>query len=569
MTGQDISRPWLQHYPRDVQWDSTIEPQPLFTILEDTARRFPQTTALDFLGKTWSYKSLARLVDHAAEGLRGLGVRKGTKVALFLPNCPQFVISFYAILKVGAVVVPCSPLYSRKQLAHQIEDAEVEIAITLNLKELYPNIAPLIGQGRFRHIIVSDLPWALPMIPATLFPLLRRKTIAKIPRDTHHTRWHELLHNNGVRRSASIHPDTDIAALQYTGGTTGTPKGAMLTHKNLHMNAWQTALWSQLAGADGTVKVLCALPFFHIFALTTLMNRSIMTGATMILHPRFELQKVLKDIERKKPQLMCAVPAMLIAINRSPELDNYDLTSLRACISGGAPLPIEVKKNFEDKTGSTVVEGYGLTEASPVVCANPLSGINKPGSIGVPLPNTDVAIEDMEQPGKWLTTPDQRGELCTRGPQVMLGYWKHDQATAEVTTPDGWLRTGDIATIDEQGYVFIVDRRKEMIICNGFNVYPRTVEDAIYTHPDVEETAVVGMPHHETGELIKAAIVLKDGSSLNKQDLHTYLKEILGRHELPQEIEFKESLPKTMIGKIDKKLIKESIMNDIVVENEN
>ncbi len=543
-------KPWITSYPKDIKWDAEIGSHPLYSIFDNTVHNFPDKTAIDFLGKTYSYSELDGLVGAVATGLQDIGVVKGTKVGLFLPNCPQFVVAYFAILKAGGTVVNFSPLYSESELEHQLVDSETEIMITLNLKVLYPKIAPLMGRGKLRHIIVGNMVEVLPFPKSFLFPIFRATEIARVKYGTSVTKWELLCNYDYALKPVHIKPEEDIAVIQYTGGTTGTAKGAMLSHANVYANAVQASLWcNTIEGEEG--KMLAVLPFFHVFAMTVVMNLSIYRGFEIIIHPRFELKHVLKDIQRKKPSLMPGVPTMYTAINNYPNIKDYDLSSLKICISGGAGLPVEVKTKFEKLTGCSLVEGYGLTESSPVNCCNPLSGVNKKGSIGLPLPQTEILIENMEQSGNFLA-PNQRGELCVKGPQVMLGYWKNEAETHQ-TIQDGILRTGDVAYMDEDGYVFIVDRIKELIIAGGYNIYPRHVEEAIYQHEAVLEAAVIGKKDPYRGETVKAVVALKKGKKLSAEELKEFLADKLGRYEIPTHVEFRDELPKTMIGKISKK----------------
>lgn len=542
---------WTKSYPENIDWNHKIDSKPLYSILDETAEKFPWNTAIDFFGKKYSYSFLQKEVNRGAEGFKKLGIGKGSRVGIFLPNCPQFIISYFAILKAGATVVNFSPLYSGRELKNQIEDSGTEIMVTLNLDVLYGKLKSLIGTTKLRRIIFSTMPEALPFPKNILFSVFKKNEVTTIPEDSHHIAWKKFIDNEQIAELPEINPEEDVAVIQYTGGTTGTPKGAMLSHYNVYANAIQSALWfSDIE--QGKEKMLAVLPFFHVFAMTAVMNFSIVTGAEIILHPRFEIETVLKDIARKKPTLLPGVPTMYTAINNHPDLSKYKLSSLKACISGGAPLPVEVKQKFEELTGCKMIEGYGLTESSPVACANPLEGKNKTGSVGLPLPKTIIEIEDMENRGRFLGA-GEKGEICITGPQVMKGYWNRPEETAVSTDEEGRLRTGDIGYMDEDGYIFIVDRLKELIICGGFNVYPRHVEEAIYQHEAVLEAAVKGVPDEYRGQSVKAYVALKKGYELSEIRLIAFLGEHLGKHELPSHIEFRDSLPKTMIGKIDKK----------------
>ena len=541
---------WLKSYPEGVDWDMPIPAKPLFTLLDDAVARFPQRPCIDFLGRIYTYGELDVLVDRAASGLQGLGVEKGTKVGLFLPNCPQFVICYYAILKAGGTVVNYSPLYSEPELLQQIEDSQTDIMVTLNLTAIYPKAQAMLEQSRLKLLVVGTMSEVLPFPKNWLFPLVKRRDIVRAPNDASHVPFEELLNNEGGHEPATIDPENDVAVLQYTGGTTGVPKGAMLTHANIFINTMQCGVWFP-ALEPGAERIMGVLPFFHVFAMTAVMNMSIHLGAVIIMHPRFELDAVLKDVNKKRPTVFDGVPTMFGAINNHPKLQDFDLKSIKACISGGAPLPVEVKQRFEELSGCKLVEGYGLTECSPVATCNPFSDDAKAGSIGLPMPGTVIEIVDRDDPGKVLPQGGT-GEICVSGPQVMAGYWRNEAATRDVIV-DGRLRTGDVGYTDEDGYTFIIDRIKDLILVSGFNVYPRHVEDGIYQHPAVEEVTVVGVPDEYQGQSVKAFVKLKEGQALGEEELRTFLQDRLGRHEVPKHIEFRDTLPKTMIGKLSKK----------------
>ncbi len=553
---QTIEHPWLKSYPEEINWEEAIEPKPIYEMLNYAVDKFPHNPAIDFIGHITNYEELGRLADKFAFALENMGIYSGTKIGIYMPNCPQFVIAYFGILKAGCTVVNYSPLYSIKELEYQIEDSDTEILITLDLKLLYPKAKELLNKnGKLKKIVVSRFCEFLPFPKNILFKLFKGKDLAKASHDENIICWSKFLSkgSEAPKNYAKEVNLNDTAIIQYTGGTTGVPKGAELSHSNVYTNTVQSKLWCKHV-PDGDGSILTVLPLFHVFAMTTCMNFGILTAAKLILHPRFELKKVLKDIDKKLPTAMPGVATMYNAINNYSEVGNYDLGSLKACISGGGPLPVEIKRKFENLTGCTVIEGYGLTEASPVVSANPYEGTNKEGSIGMPLPQTEVVIEDIENRGNFLGA-NETGELCVKGPQVMKGYYKRKEATDEVIF-DGILRTGDIAKIDEDGYIFITDRLKEMIICAGFKVYPRHVEEIIYQHPDVLECAVIGIHDDYSGQKVKAVIVTKKGHSLSKEDIHTYLKDKVAKHEMPKEIEFRDSLPKSPIGKILKKELK-------------
>jgi len=546
-------RPWLKHYPEGVDWHRRFEAKPLFRLLDEAAEKWPECPFLSFEGRRFSYAETRDLVNRAAKGLRALGVTKGVHVGLFLPNSPQFVICYHAILKAGGTVVNFSPLYSVPELLEQVEDSETDIMVTLDLELLYPTIERVFSESRLETLIVSGIADALGSLKGLAYRLLRRSERVRIPDDERHRRFTELLDNDGALDDPEIDPETDIAVLQYTGGTTGTPKGAMLTHANLSINAAQSLAWDPFI-EPGKEVMLGALPLFHVFAMTLVMNATTLAGGEIVLMPKFELSAAMKLIEKRKVTLMPGVPTMFTAILNDKDLAKRDLSSLRSCFSGGAPLPAEVKRRFEEAAGGVIVnEGYGLTEASPTVSSNPIHGKAKSGAIGLPMPGTDIVILDKEDHDKILGL-NETGEICVRGPQVMKGYWKRPEETADVFAGD-LLRTGDLGYMDEEGYTFLIDRAKDLIVSGGFNLYPRNIEEAIYKHPAVEEAAVIGVPDDYLGEAPKAFVVLKPDHELSAERLTSFLAEHLGKHERPRQFAFRSSLPRTNVGKIDKKAL--------------
>lgn len=527
--------------------------RPLFDLPDEAARKYPNVTAIDFLGAKTTYAELAASVERFAASLQAIGVGEGVRVGLFMPNCPQFVISYYAILKAGGTVVNYNPLYSVPEITHQINDSSTSIMITLALEALYPKVAACLGRTALQRIIVSRFDEVLSPFKALAFRFLRRKDIARIPQDEHHLSFRAMTVPGGAPlRPISIQPERHIAVLQYTGGTTGVPKGAVLTHANIYANTVQCGMW--FTGLrHGEEIIVGALPLFHVFAMTTVMNLSLHTGSTMLLHPRFVLENILRDVHRKRPTLMPGVPTMFAAINNFPNIGKYDLSSLKMCISGGGPLPLEVKEVFEGRTGCKLVEGYGLSEASPVAAANPLFGVNKPGSIGLPFPATVMKITDLQEPGKDLP-PNTVGELCVRGPQVMQGYLNQPEESGKVLR-DGFLHTGDLAYMDADGYFFVVDRLKEMIISGGYKIYPRNLEEILYQHPDILEAAVIGVHHPQRVQEPKVFIVMKEGRTLTEEALRSHLKDKVSAYAMPHLFEFRTTLPKSAIGKILKKIL--------------
>lgn len=543
-------RPWLHNYSHAAPWDTPFTPCPVHHFLERTAAAKPDAPYLDFLGRQWSYGDILDAVNRAARGFQILGVKKGIKVGLFLPNCPQYVIAYYGILKAGGTVVNFSPLYSVQELTAQVEDSETDIMVCLNVANLYATISEVLESSRLRCLIVGSLADVLPSGKALLYRMFKRRERTKVRPDIRHITFDAILNNDGKPRPVDIDPVTDLAVLQYTGGTTGVPKGAMLTHANLSVNAQQVAIIDTEA-QKGTDRMFGALPFFHVFANTVVLNSSTLVGSEIVMVPKFELTQALKTIQRRKVTVIPGVPTMYTALLSHPKLDKFDLTSVRLCISGGAPMPTELKKRFETKTGAIVAEGYGLTESAGVVSVNPFHGLNKPGSIGLPLPGTDIIIVDKEDPTKILPQ-GEAGELTIAGPQVMLGYWERSSSDVFV---EGRLRTGDVAYVDEDGYTFIIDRLKDMIMVGGFKVYPRMVEEALYQNPVIKEATVIGIPDSYLGQRPKAFVVLKEDqvSQATGETLMAFLKGKIAKHEMPVAIEIRESLPKTMIGKLSKK----------------
>ena len=543
---------WTLGYPPDVDWNAPISVKPMTALLEDAAARFAERPFLDFMGKRSTYAEVARMVDRAARGFQSIGVGKGVRVGLFLPNTPYYVICYFAILKAGGTVVNFNPLYAERELHHQITDSGVELMVTLDLKVLYGKMERMLAESGLKRLVICPMADILPFPKNWLFPIAKRSEVARIPADDRHLSFRRLVANDGNPKPVAIDPAEDVAVLQYTGGTTGVPKGAMLTHANLYANSEQCALWF-VGAREGQERMLGVLPFFHVFAMTVVMNFSIRIGAEIVMLPRFELDQVMETIHTRKPTLFPAVPTIYTAINHHKHLEKYDLSSIRYCLSGGAPLPVEVKEAFERNTGCVLVEGYGLSESSPVATANPITGVNKAGSIGLPLPGTLIEIVSLEEPRRVLPI-GEKGEVCIRGPQVMKGYWNKPSETA-LTLVDGRLHTGDVGFMDEDGYTHIVDRIKDMILCSGFNVYPRNVEEAIYLHPAVAECVVAGLPDEYRGQTVKAYIRVDDGKTLTRDELIDFLKDKLSPIEMPKAIEFRGELPKTMIGKLSRKAL--------------
>ncbi|HYD05565.1 MAG TPA: long-chain fatty acid--CoA ligase, partial [Reyranella sp.] len=543
---------WLKHYPSEVDWAAPLHAKPVFTLLEDSAALFPENDCIEFQDRRFTYAEVEELSDRAAKGLIDAGFKPGMKLGLFLPNCPWFVVFYYAGLKAGGVIVNFNPLYVEPEIARQIQDSETDFMVTLDLRILLPKITHQLGTTRLQHVIVCPMAEQLPFPQNFLFPIVMRKSIAQIPEDDRCIAMRDLMDNDGKIALPAIDPKTTLAVLQYTGGTTGVPKGAALSHANIYINARQIQLWFHALDKPET-RIVGVLPLFHAFAMTCVMNLTLAFGACMLLEPRFDALKLLRLIARKRPNAMAGVPTLYNALLNTPGAENFDLSSLEICISGGAPLPREVAKAFKAKTGADLLEGYGLSETSPVTCINPPDRGSKPGSIGLPVPGTVCEIVSLED-RTTLLKPGETGEICFRGPQVMTGYWNKPEATAEVMM-NGRLHTGDVGHIDEEGYVFITDRLKEMINCSGFKVYPRLVEEAIYQHPAVRECAVIGVPDAYRGQTVRAVVALKTDAQLSSAELDHFLETKLSKIEKPTQYEFRADLPKTVIGKIQKKIL--------------
>jgi len=557
-------KPWLKsyepHVPEHLDYPATILPDVLRRVARDRAYR----TAIIFKGARLTYGELDQAVDRLAAALQRLGVQPGDRVAVQLPNCPQYVISYYAILRLGGVVVPCNPIYQQHELVHQLTDSGAKIIITLSAT--YPLIKRIRSNTPLQHVIVAQIKTYFPPALRTAFTLFleRSKGHHTDIKDDADTYWFtDVLRNApGRYQPAAVQP-SDLAILMYTGGTTGVSKGAMLTHRNILANAFQCKVW--LNAPEAQDIGLVQLPLFHAYGMTTGMNLAVVTANTMILVPDpRDIDDVLHTIMRFKPTLYPGVPAMYTAINNVPDIQKYNLKSVKLCISGAAGLPVDVQQRFQSLTGARLVEGYGLSEASPVVCANPLFGENRLGTVGLPWPDTEVKIVDADE-GVQRVAPGEVGELCVRGPQVMRGYWNMPTETANALRPDPddpasppWLYTGDIAVMDADGYVRIVDRKKDLILgAGGYNIHPREIEDVLYAHPAVYEAAAIGVQVGDRDERVKVFVVLKPGHTATAEDLIAYCRDNLAPYKVPKFVEFRDSLPKTIIGKILRRPLRE------------
>ncbi len=550
---RSLQAPWLSHYEQGVPATLDYQETCLPEFLEQTAERYPDRMALVFQGYKVTFRQLNEMVDRFAAGLHAFGIGRGDSVAILLPNTIPCVAAYFGILKLGAVAVMNNPLYSDRELEHQFNDSGARALITLDL--LANRMVALRAKTGIREIIYTTLGDYLPFPKNLLFPLVakKRKLAADVAPAENLHRWKPLLAAAAPPPPQVALTFDDIAMYQYTGGTTGISKGVMLTHGNLSKQVQQLKAWFPGFDAGGET-MLGALPFFHVFGLSTAMNLAIYMGWGNILVPKPQPQQLLEAIRKYRPTFAPLVPTMYIGILNHPDVAKTDLTSIKGCFSGSAPLPVEVIGEFEKKTGAIIVEGYGLTETTPVTHVNPFRGQRKVGSIGVPIPDTDCRIVDIND-GVTDLPVGETGELLIKGPQVMRGYWNRPEETAEALS-DGWLHTGDIAKMDADGYFYIVDRKKDMIISGGFNVYPRDIEEVFFEHPKVMEATAIGIPHPTRGEQVKVFVVLKAGETASAEELLAFCQNKLARYKWPTSIEFRDDLPKTNVGKILKKALR-------------
>lgn len=547
-----MERPWYTYYEREVPTYMEFPEVPLYYFVERSAKRFPENVAVHFYGRDITYRKLWDYIGRFATALHRLGVKKGDRVSLMLPNSPQFLIGFYGALRLGAIVVQTNPLYVERELEFILKDSEAETIITLD--SFHERISNVRDKTPLKRVIYTRIQHFFAPHLKFLYSL-KLKIEGKYPKPRDGIFMEELIRTNPIAPpKVDINPKEDIALFQYTGGTTGTPKAAMLTHYNLVVNTIQTVTW-YTGMREGKEVIMGALPFFHVYGMTVAMNFAMRVAGKLVLVPRFRVEEIVKLIEKHKVTLFPGAPTMYVAVINMKDVKKYDLSSIEACISGSAPLPLKVKEDFEKLTGAKLVEGYGLSEASPVTHCNPIYGLNKPGSIGIPFPSTDAKIVDLET-GERELPPNEIGELVVRGPQVMKGYWKRLDETEDVLK-DGWLYTGDIARMDKDGYFYIVDRKKDMIISGGYNVYPREVEEVLYQHPKVKEAAVIGLPDKYKGEAVKAIIVLKKGETATEEEIIEFCKKNLAKYKVPKIVEFRDSLPKTFVGKVLRRVLRE------------
>ncbi len=553
-----MPKPWLEFYDADVPDELNIPPLTLPDLLTSAAQKYPKQIACVFMGARLTYGQLKEQVDRLAASLHTLGVGHGDRVAIMLPNCPQTIIAYYATLSLGAAAVMTNPLYVERELEHQWGDAGVEVVIGMDM--FWPRIRVVREKLPIKYVLLTSIQEYMPLTKRLLAPLeLRRQG-----------KWVNVEYSGTVlsfkkliqiqRNSPPVmdlSPE-DLACLQYTGGTTGLPKGAMLSHRNLIASITQIRSFLLYEHDDAQDVALAIMPFFHVYGMNGLMNLAIHLAATLVLIPQPEIKIIVDAIVAERPTFFTGVPALYVALNNYRSFDQVDLTSIKAMFSGAAPLPVDVIEKFEARTGARIAEAYGMTEAASVTHVNPLKGQRKVGSIGVPIIGTDAKIVDVEEPSRELGI-DEVGELMVKGPQVMQGYWNSPEETSE-TLRDGWLRTGDIARMDEQGYFYIVDRKKDMILSAGYNVYPREVEEVLYQHPKVLEAAVIGLPDGMRGEKIAAYLVLKPNQTATPAEIRTFCRERLAPYKQPRLVVFRETLPKSMAGKVLRRQLREEII---------
>lgn len=541
-------RIWHAHYPKEIPVSIDYDTKPLHQFLADNAEHYKEKKVLHFMGKELSFDELYTQARKMACYFQSLGLDKGDRVAIMLPNCPQAVIGYYATLMAGGAVVQTNPLYMERELEYQLKDSGATFIVCLDI--LLPRVTNIKANTSIKHTIVTGVKDYLPFPKNLIYPFIQKKQYSMVVKveqsdDTHV--WHTIMkHATTNYHPVEVDAKEDLALLQYTGGTTGNPKGVMLTHYNLVANVQMSQAWLYKTREGGEI-ILGVLPFFHVYGMTTVMNLSIMLGSKMVLLPKFDVEDVLKTIQKQKPTLFPGAPTIYVALLNHPDLKKYDLSSIEACLSGSAPLPSEVQEQFERETGGKLVEGYGLTETSPVTHSNFVWTKRMNGSIGVPWPDTDCKIF---QSGTMEETPTgEVGEIAVQGPQVMKGYWNNQEETANVLK-DGWFFTGDLGYMDKDGYFYIVDRKKDMIIAGGYNIYPREIEEVLYEHEGIQEAVVAGIPDPYRGETVKAYVVLKQGYKLAEEDLNSYCRKNLAAYKVPRIYQFRDELPKTAVGKI-------------------
>lgn len=552
----DVSKAPYQHA---APWDTPFEPVPLPELFARTTERRPEAPLVDFLGRVYSYRALYEEARRFAAGLQELGVARGDRVGLFLPNVPIYVSAYYGAMMAGAVVVNFSPLYTVEELNQQVEDSGARLLVTIDAASLLPTALEVLDRSPLETLVVGRLGAMLTPLKRVALKLLGRKSISQIPARPDVREWARVL--SGAEPTPATLSPADLALLQYTGGTTGRPKGAMLTHANLAVNAMQVDAIDPFDRGEPDV-IMGALPLFHVFANTCVLNRTVAKGGCIAMVPRFEAKQVLKTLERTRATAFPGVPTMFQALLDEPRIGRTDFSALKVAISGGAPLPAPVREKFEAVTGARLVEGFGLTESSGVVSTNPYTGLRKPGTIGQVIPQTRVMLLDKEDPTR-PAPAGEPGELVVAGPQVMQGYWNRpDAAKNAFAEIDGvrWLRTGDVAEIDSDGFIAIVDRIKDMIAVGGFKVFPSQVEAVLLEHPAVKETLVIGVPDAYRGETPRAYVVLAEDAEATADELRTWLNARVGKHERVSDVVLRDELPRTMIGKLDRKALRAEVL---------
>ena len=551
-------KPWLKHYDQGVPAEMEFENTTLVDAFDETVANYPDRVAFYFMGTELKYRDFGDAVNRLAAALTSFGIKKGDSVAIILPNVIPAAIGYYAILKIGGIVVMNNPLYSDRELEHQLTDSKSKVVITLDL--LANRIIDLRPKNMVTQIITTTIGDYLPFPKSFLFKLFGKKKGVKAdvkPAENVY-RFKELLKNNAPRTNAEPITYDDLAMYQYTGGTTGVSKGVMLSHGNLGKQVQQMDGWVTGFGKEEYEVVMGALPMFHVYGLTCILAMSVSAGWGIILVPKPQPDELMEAIRRYRPTFLSLVPTMFIGLLQHPDINKTDLTFVKRCFSGSAPLPIEVMKDFEERTQTNIAEGFGMTETSPVTHSAPFDGIRKQGSIGVPIMNTGCRIVDLETGTKDMPVGEE-GEVIIQGPQVMQGYLNRPDATAE-TIRDGWLYTGDIGKMDEDGYFYIVDRKKDMILSGGYNVYPREIDEVLYENPKIAEACAVGIPHPKRGEQIKAFIVLNEGETADAEEIIEYCRTKLAVYKLPTMVEFRKELPKSTVGKVLRKELRKEEM---------
>ncbi|MCK1984146.1 long-chain fatty acid--CoA ligase [Peribacillus simplex] len=528
---------WLSVYPDSISKEIKVPEFPMQRILQNACQSYPNNTAITFYDRKISYQELFHASQAFASALQKKGVQKGDRVAIMLPNCPQYVIAYYGSLTTGAIITQINPMLVERELQHILQDSGAETIVVLD--GLYPKVKSVQQHANLKNIIAVSLqPSDADFQPDASFDQFMKTGDGKV-------------------NPVSIDPENDIAVLQYTGGTTGRSKGAMLTHSNILANVVQSYEFFKHELKMGSERTLSVIPLFHVFGMTSAMNLSVYIAGDSIMLPRFEIEEVLETIKREQPTTFPGVPTMYVALTNHPKAEEYGMGSIQVCNSGSAPMPVELLREFERKSGAKILEGYGLTEASPTTHCNPVFAKRKPGSVGIGIPSTEYKVMDLGDGTKEVATGEM-GELVVKGPQVMKGYWNMPEETA-LTLRDGWLYTGDIAKVDEDGYLYIVDRKKDLIIASGYNIYPRDVEEVLYEHPAVQEAVVIGVPDAYRGESVKAVLVLKNNKTANDREIIDYCRANLSAYKVPHFVEFREELPKTNVGKILRRALREEL----------